>query len=218
MSSTISSSVVVTWLLLRSIRPYLPDVPYGPTITMCLTAAHILSTWVANPDELHLSYKFFLDIHGGKSRAVYHRLSQAPTFVQMIVHPKSRNNFVDVSQFWVAAFRRALKVYFPLYTAFFIFSKYRYVCVCVCVCMVGFVSRCVSVSLDLPSVVGLTAFVCHSLSLFLFLSRSLSLSLFFSLSFSLSFFLSLSFFSLYVSLSLSLVAFVFFSFCLAYSG
>jgi len=123
--STIPSSIVVSWLSIRSIRPYLPDVPYGPTIMMCLTGAHILSTWISKPDELHLSYKFFLDVHGGKSRAAYRRLSQAPTFLQMVVHPKTRNNYADLPKFWIAAFRRALKVYAPLYTAFFIFSKYR---------------------------------------------------------------------------------------------
>jgi hypothetical protein len=58
------SSIVLFWCLVRASRTFLPEVPYGSVIMMCLTAGQILATWIARPKDVDPSYLKFLDLHG----------------------------------------------------------------------------------------------------------------------------------------------------------
>lgn len=119
-----TSSTFMFWCIVRSIRCYLPDVPYGAVIVMCLTAAQILSTWILYPHQLDPAYLKFLNKHGGRTKEQMRGLLSQPQTPCEAIH-KGRSCTADCIDFYPKSFVRSLKVYLPVYLVMLLFSKKR---------------------------------------------------------------------------------------------
>mmetsp|Transcript_29350 Transcript_29350/g.32608 ORF Transcript_29350/g.32608 Transcript_29350/m.32608 type:complete len:374 (-) Transcript_29350:91-1212(-) len=122
-----TSSIIVNWFLVRSLRTISPDVPYGATIIMCISSAQILSTWLQAPDELHPSYLSFLNYQGGQSKHNMAILQSPGIKIKSpchVTHP-GMSHVRYLLYFWFQALRRAIPVYLPVYLIFFVLSKHK---------------------------------------------------------------------------------------------
>jgi hypothetical protein len=117
------SSLLLSWTVVRALRCLVPAVNYGPTAFMCLSAGQILSSWIAAPNAVDPSYFRFLTIHGGQSKQTMATLLALPRDL-CVTHP-GLGCHEHLAVFWPEGFGRALKVYSPLYLAFFLFSRQK---------------------------------------------------------------------------------------------
>ena len=119
------NSVFVLWCLTRGIPIFLPNIPYGSTIVMCLAAAQIGTTWVRRPLEIDQGYRKFLVAQGGKSAYVLEILGTQdfPSRLHCAVSHPGQSCTMHAITYCIGAFWRAFKLYLPLAIAFFILSK-----------------------------------------------------------------------------------------------
>lgn len=122
------NSVVVLWLLIRALRYYVPSVPGGSIIVMCLSASQILSTWIRAPDQHSPSYLKFLDHQGGKPRSKLNLARQdrptLDTACTLIHHPPDAH-YSHVLTFFFEGLRRALPVYIPIHMLSFVLQTWN---------------------------------------------------------------------------------------------
>jgi hypothetical protein len=59
--------IAARWLYLMG---YVPNVPHGDVLTMCVASALVLGTWIHYPEFLDNSYNRFLNTQGGKARPI----------------------------------------------------------------------------------------------------------------------------------------------------
>jgi hypothetical protein len=130
-------NTMVIWFTIRAVRCLLEEnvlgrwiytSPHLPTIVMCLSAAQILSTWVRYPAELDPAYRRFLDTHGGRPKWVMKRFAApniAAIFPLYMMRKPNTGMLSDGFQFFLAGFRRASKVYAPLFLASFVVSLFQ---------------------------------------------------------------------------------------------
>lgn len=122
--SLAESQLFSIWLLVRAVRCIAPTFPHASTITMCISSSQILSSYIKAPNHLDGSYYRFLKIHGGQGKETLHTLLTRNdiTSICSVIHPGQ-----SCSKYWVTfffqEFRRAMKVYAPLYVVFFLFSR-----------------------------------------------------------------------------------------------
>lgn len=122
---TVKNSVVVLWLLLRSVRCFVPTIPYGEVFVMCLSTAQLLSTWIRCPWEHAPSYLSFLYIHGGiPKETLKPYMRGGPKFFEgcSIVHPGT-TCVAHPFYFFPAAVGRAIPLYFPIHFLALLFSR-----------------------------------------------------------------------------------------------
>lgn len=123
-SSLYKSSTFLFWCLVRALRCYIPSVPYGSLILLCLTASQILSTWILYPHQLDPSYLKFLNKHGGKTKEQMKQLLTRPEIPCSIVHGDTHCIKAAIDYF-PSSFMRAVKVYVPVYIVMLLFAKRR---------------------------------------------------------------------------------------------
>eukprot|EP01126_Amoeba_proteus_P064142 TRINITY_DN8940_c0_g1_i1.p1 TRINITY_DN8940_c0_g1~~TRINITY_DN8940_c0_g1_i1.p1 ORF type:complete len:335 (+),score=40.61 TRINITY_DN8940_c0_g1_i1:249-1253(+) len=118
-----NSTLLTIWVLSRAFRANIPRIPFGPIMVMCLSTAHILPTFVFQPQELSPTYMKFLLTHGGKDQTVLQNLRElTPRNGCPIIHPgeSCRRHFF---RFWVECYQRATKLYFPFYVVTLLLSS-----------------------------------------------------------------------------------------------
>jgi len=118
---SILNSTMVLWLVVRALRSLVPSVPYGAVIVMALSAGQILSTWVAAPEELSLSYVKFLYVQGGKPSALVKAVPSQQLMCNL-VHPGT-NCYQHAAVFFLHGLKRALPVYIPIHLLALCFSR-----------------------------------------------------------------------------------------------
>jgi hypothetical protein len=118
------STLILFWAVVRAARCYLPDVPYGSTVVMCLSAMQILSIWIRHPEELDSGYLRFLNSQGMRTREQLEPLWQEPMNPCGIIHP-GKGCVQDKLDFYPRNFFKALKLYFPVYLVMLLFAKKR---------------------------------------------------------------------------------------------
>jgi len=122
--SLAESQLFSIWLLVRAIRCITPTIPYSSTITMCIAASQILSSYARAPTHLDSNYLKFLNIHGGQNKQTLHILRTSKDIKRLctIIHPDSYCS-TFLLQFFIDEFKRAIRLYAPLYVVFFLFSR-----------------------------------------------------------------------------------------------
>lgn len=122
--SLAESQLFSIWLLVRAVRCIAPTIPHAATAAMCISASQILSSYIKAPNHLDSSYYRFLKIHGGQGKETLHTLLTRDDITKIctVIHPgKSCTHYWFI--FFFQEFRRAMKVYAPLYVVFFLFSR-----------------------------------------------------------------------------------------------
>jgi len=114
------SITVVLWTLVRAVRPFVPHIPGGSTILMCLTSAILLDTWITHPENHNPGYRKFLDIHGGKDKETLQALRY--NFSCNTSHP-GISCWGHFFKFWITSLPRSLKLYAPVYITTFLLSS-----------------------------------------------------------------------------------------------
>lgn len=122
--SVYESTLILFWSIVRAARCYLPNVPYGSTVVMCLSAMQILSIWIRHPDELDVGYLRFLNSQGMRTRAQLEPLWQEPMNPCHITHP-GKTCVEDWTSFFPRNFLKAVKLYLPVYLVMMLFAKKR---------------------------------------------------------------------------------------------
>lgn len=126
--SGLSYSTFVIWLAIRAIRcvseeTFLEDwaksIPFFHTISMCLSAGQILSSWISGNKQLDAGYYRFLSVQGGRSTE-FMQLIRSKTVVDPLT--AFGFGFRDFCSFWPAGLLRAMKLYAPLYALVLVFS------------------------------------------------------------------------------------------------
>jgi hypothetical protein len=118
------STLILFWSIVRAVRCYIPNVPYGSTIVMCLSAMQILSIWIRHPEELDKGYLRFLNAQGLRTPAQLEPLWQEPMNPCRFTHP-GKTCTEDWFSFFPRNFIKASKLYLPVYLVMLIFSKKR---------------------------------------------------------------------------------------------
>lgn len=133
--SIYQSTLILFWSIVRALRVYIPNVPYGSTIVMCLSASQILSAWIRHPEDLDKGYFGFLLRQGmrkpcptrpepvRKVLALMH-YPHPMTDPCDIVHP-GKSHIRDLLEFWPDNFLRSVKLYLPVYLVMLLFSRRR---------------------------------------------------------------------------------------------
>lgn len=131
-------------MLVRAVRCFLPSIPGGAVIVMCLSAVHILSAWVHSPQDLEPGYKKFLDKQGtdqlftqhtqcyltnkayagGKSKETMIKLAGGVTNPCVYMHPGMGCEMHAITYFW-SALKRALRLYLPVHLVILLFARRR---------------------------------------------------------------------------------------------
>jgi len=137
-----TSITVVLWTIVRALRPFVPDIPGGAIILMCLTAAQVLSTWLVVPDEHNKAYKQFLDYHGGLPRSQLKQLALSPMDSCSIVHP-GEQCLEFFPSFFLKSLPRSIQLYLPVYITSFILSSSKNIPRT----LIGFIRSCLFLSL-----------------------------------------------------------------------
>eukprot|EP00004_Rigifila_ramosa_P012104 TRINITY_DN2600_c0_g1_i1.p1 TRINITY_DN2600_c0_g1~~TRINITY_DN2600_c0_g1_i1.p1 ORF type:complete len:331 (+),score=62.80 TRINITY_DN2600_c0_g1_i1:1-993(+) len=123
------------------LRGRLPSFEHADTVLMMLSSAQVLWAWIFHPKYLDLSYERFLDMHGGRHPAIKSgvaALLKAETLnvdavakaiekggntlaktahltTCDLLHPEGPSCSAGLARFWVAAYKRALPVYVPVF-------------------------------------------------------------------------------------------------------
>jgi len=116
------SITVVLWTIVRALRPFVPDIPGGAIILMCLTAAQLLSTWIVIPQEHNKVYRAFLDYHGGIPKTQLSKLELSPIDTCSIVHPGEKC-MEFLPSFFIKSLPRSIQLYLPVYITTFLLSS-----------------------------------------------------------------------------------------------
>jgi len=122
--SLAESQLFAIWLMVRAVRCVTPHIPFASTVAMCISSSQILSSYMRAPKHLDGSYLRFLKIHGGQGKEALHALLTRNDVLRLcpIIHPGQSCPSYWVS-FFFEEFRRAVRVYAPLYVVFFLFSR-----------------------------------------------------------------------------------------------
>lgn len=122
--SVYGSTLILFWSVVRAVRCYLPNVPFGATIVMCLSAMQILTIWIRHPNELDDGYRRFLNSQGMRARSELEPLWKEPMNPCHIIHP-GKTCVQDKMVYFPQNFIKAVKLYLPVYLVMLIFSKKR---------------------------------------------------------------------------------------------
>jgi len=137
-----TSMTVVLWVVVRALRHFVPEIPGGSTLLMCLTASQLLATWIVVPWEHNPAYRRFLDYHGGITRAQLELLTKSPIDTCSIVHPGSYC-IPFLINFLFKSFPRSVRLYLPVYITTFLLSSSKNIPRTI----IGFVRSCLFLSL-----------------------------------------------------------------------
>jgi len=137
-----SSITVVLWTIVRALRPFVPNIPGGSVILMCLTASQLLSTWIVTPWEHNPAYRRFLDYHGGIQPLQSELLTKCPFDSCVVLHP-GLNCFQHFFYFIIKSIPRSVKLYLPVYITTFLLSSSKNIPRT----LIGFIRSCMFLSL-----------------------------------------------------------------------
>jgi len=119
---SLNNSVFIIWLLLKTIRTMIPNIPGGSTLIMCVAASQLLSQWWLNPRTHSPSYRSFLVTQSGRTSE---ELAQLHQLVPIPVHTTCEINHPEQSHltFLIRQFIPGLKTAIPLYLPVHLFGQ-----------------------------------------------------------------------------------------------
>lgn len=115
------SIIAVLWLSFRAARGYLPSVPFGSLIIMCISSAQVLASLLHFPQYLSPNYRKFLYKFSGKSVERWISMRNIKEACA-VVHPGQGCNEHFV-HFWIESFGRSVKLYTPIFLLGLLFSQ-----------------------------------------------------------------------------------------------
>lgn len=118
------STVIVFWCLIRALRCYTPDIPYGSSALMCFCASVILSAYLVDPHELDPGYIKFINRQSHRAPETVRALTKTDAQPCELIHP-GKTCVEDKLALFPINLLTAVKIYIPLYLVFFAFSKKR---------------------------------------------------------------------------------------------
>jgi len=115
------NSTLILWLMVRAARASSTvNIPGAATLGMCLSAGQILSRFLFEPQDLYPGYYRFLFRQSNRTKEQLALLGTYPA--DMCCAHQPQGCIQSAVTFFMTNYLESLKVYFPLYVLFLVFS------------------------------------------------------------------------------------------------